>query len=164
MTLYYVAVGGVQQVVVIVEAVLRDGVIHKVMMQVQVHHQLRCKGIVNQRYVMSLLYIQVGVTVAQCNGVGLINVWVQVRDTRARDAHVVGKTEVRTLRDGVLHAGCWNQATVTGTEVLTVTQVVLYILPSVLVAQTCLETELTKVAYILAITGQDRVLVLVVGA
>ena len=43
---------------------------------------------------MGLLNIQVGVTVAQSNGVGLINVWVEVRDTWARDAHVVGKTEI----------------------------------------------------------------------
>ena len=113
---------------------------------------------------MGLLNIQVGVTVAQSNGVGLINVWVQVRDTWARDTHVVGKTEVRTLRNGVLHAGCWNQTTVTGAEVLSVAQMILNILPGVLVAQTSLETELTKVAYILAVTGQDRVLVLVVGA
>ena len=113
---------------------------------------------------MGFLYIQVGVTVAQSNGVCLINVWVQVRDTGARDTHVVGKTEVRTLRDGVLHAGCWNQTTVTGAEVLSVAQMILYILPCVLVTQACLHTELAKVAYILAIASQDRVLVLVIGA
>ena len=163
MTLHYVAVGGVQQVVAVVEAVLRDTVIHKVMVQVQVDHQFRGKHIVDQRYVVSLLHVEVGITIAQRNGVGLVHIRIQVRDTRTADAHIVGESQVAALRDVILCAGRRNQASVAGAEVVSVAQMILHVLPGVFVAKTCLQSELIEVAGIFAVACQDRVLVLVVG-
>ena len=164
MTFYYVAVSGVQQIVVVVEAVLRDGVVNKIVVQVQIHHQLRCKQVVNQRYVVSLLYIQIWITIEQCYWVRLVNVWVQVRDTRTTYAHVVGKPQITTRAEVVLHAGCWNQTSVACAEVIAVAQMVFHILPGVLVAQTSLKSELVPVARVFAITCQNRVLVFVLRA
>ena len=48
MALYYIAISGVKQIVVVVETVLRYGVVYKVVMYVQVYHQLRCECVVHQ--------------------------------------------------------------------------------------------------------------------
>ena len=52
-----------QEVVAVVEAVLRDAVVGEVVMQVEVQHQLRGKHIVDERYVVGFLYVKVGVAV-----------------------------------------------------------------------------------------------------
>ena len=96
-TLDDVAVGGVQQVVAVVEAVLRDGIVGEVVVQVQVDHQFRSECVVDQREVVGLLHVEVWVTVVEGDGVRLVDVWVQVGDTRAADAHVVGEAEVAAL-------------------------------------------------------------------
>ena len=76
-TLHDIAVGRVQQVLRVVEAVLRDGVVHEVVVQVQVHHQFRCEEVVDERQVMVLLHVELGVTIAEGDGVGLVHVGVQ---------------------------------------------------------------------------------------
>ena len=48
MTLHHIAIGGIQQVVAVVEAVLCDGIVHEVMVQVQVHHQLRIEEVIDE--------------------------------------------------------------------------------------------------------------------
>ena len=133
-------------------------------MYVQVYHQLRCECVVHQRDVMSLLYIQVRITIRQCYRVRLVNVWVQVGDSRTAYAHVVSKSNITAHAEVVLHAGCWNQTSVACGEVFAVTKMVFYILPCVLVAQTCFQSELVPVAHVFTVTGQNRVLVLVFRA
>ena len=97
MTLDDVAISGVQQVVAVVEAVLRDGIVGEVVVQVQVDHQFRGEHVVHQRDVMCLLHVEVGVTVSDGDGVCLVDIGVQVGDTWAADAHVVGQTDVAAL-------------------------------------------------------------------
>ena len=105
MALYHVAIGSIQYIVVIIEAVLRDAVISEVMVQVQVEHQLRGEHIVDQRHIVGLLHVQVRITISQGDGVGLVDVWIQVRDAWTRDAHVVGQAKVAACSEVVLQAG-----------------------------------------------------------
>ena len=152
MTLYHIAIGGVHDVVLIVEAVLRDGVIRKVMVQVQVHHQLRSEHIIYQRYVVGLLHVEVRITIADGDRIASVDIGVQVRDTRTRDTHIVSQSEVATCRDGVLQTGCRHQVAILLLKVVALTQMVLHILPGVLITQTSLHAYLVKVASILTIT------------
>ena len=92
MALYYVAIGGVQQVVAVIEAVLRDGIVHKVMVQVQVHHQFRGEEVIDEREIMVLLDIEFRITIGNGNRVALVNIRIQIGDSWAGDTHVVGKT------------------------------------------------------------------------
>ena len=155
MALNHIAVGRIEQAVGIVEAVRGDGVVYEVMVEVQVYHQLGSEQIVNQREIVVLLHVERRITIADRNRIGLVDVGVQVRDTRARDAHVVGKTEVATLREGVLQTGSRHEGTIIFLEVVAVAKVVLYILPSVLVTQTCLQTKRIPGTCIFAITCKD---------
>ena len=43
---------------------------------------------------MVLLDIEFRVTIADGNRIGLIDIRIQVRDSRARDSHVVSKAEI----------------------------------------------------------------------
>ena len=87
-----IAVGGVQQVVAVVEAVLLDAVVGERVVQGGIQHQLRCVEVIHQSEVMRLLHIEVVVTVGQCRWIGTIHIRIQVGDTRTGDAHVIGKT------------------------------------------------------------------------
>ena len=136
--LYDIAVSGVQQIIAVVETVLRDSVVHEVVVKVQVYHQFGSEHIVDQREVMVLLDIEFRVTIADGNRIGLIDIRIQVRDSRARDTHVVGKAEVAANAEVVLQAGCGHQAAIVFLEVVAVAEVILDVLPSVLIAETCL--------------------------
>ena len=161
MTLNHITVSGIQQVVAVVEAVLRDSVIHKVVVQVQIHHQFRSEHVIDQREVVVLLHIEVRVTVADGDRIAPVYIGVQVGDTRTGDAHVVGQTEVAAHTKVILQTGGRNEVTVTGLEVITIAQVIFHILPGVFVAQTSLGTEVAEVAGIFTVTCEDLVLILI---
>ena len=164
MALYHVAVGSVEQIVVVIETVLRDTVVHEVVVEVEVDHQFLGEHVIDERHIVGLLHIEVGVTIGKGDGVGLVHIGVQIRDTGAADAHIVGKSEVAALRKGVLQAGGRHETSVTGAEVLTVAQMIFHVLPGVFVAQSSLHTELIEVTCIFAIASQHGVLVFVFGA
>ena len=107
--LHHISVGGVQEVVAVVEAILRDAVVSEIVVQVEVQHQLWGEHVVDERYIVGFLYIEVGVTISQCDGVGLVDVGIQVADTRTRDTHVVGQTEVTACAQRILQAGGGNE-------------------------------------------------------
>ena len=113
---------------------------------------------------MVLLHVEVGVTIAEGNGIGLIDIGVQVGNTRTGDAHVVSQTEVTAHTEVVLQAGGGNEASIAGREVLTIAEMIFHILPSVFVAQSCLSTKVSEVTGILAIACEDGILVFVVAA
>ena len=159
-----IAVGVVEQVVAVVEAILRDGVVDEVVVQVQVDHQLGGEHVVDQRDVMVLLHVELRITVGQGDGVGLVDIRVQIGDTRAGDAHVIGEAEVAAHAEVVLQTGCGNEAPVVLLEVVAVAEVVGHILPGVLVAETSLDADLVEVAGIFAIACEDGALILVLRA
>ena len=131
--------------------------------EVNVHHQLRGERVNNESEVVRLLHVEVAVSVGYRRIVhATLNVGVKIGDAGARDAHVVGQSDVLRGCEVVGQAGRGHEVAVVCMEVGAVAEHILHALPGVLVAHTGLRAELPERSRILGIAGEDVVEVFIV--
>ena len=119
------------------------------------HHAIG-EVVVNQVDVVSLLHVEVRISVTEGRRVGSVHVGVQVGNARTGDAQVVAQADVLGHGGTPLDAGTRDQAAVIHAERLLLGGRVVG-LPGVLIADTALDPELSESAGILGIDGADAV-------
>ncbi len=110
---------------------------------------------------MRFLRLQVWVTIGQGCGVRTVHVGIQITDTRTRDAHIVGQSDIRCRGNVVRQVGRRYQIAVIGLEIVAITQMVVNVLPGLFVAQTSLGAPFPELADKFCIAGQNTVVVVV---
>ena len=110
---------------------------------------------------MALLHVQVGVAVGDAGRVTAVHVWVQIGDARTGDAHAVVHADVHTWGYAVGEAGARHQIAVVSLEVIALTRFIFSLFPGVLIAGSCLGTNLAKGALPLGVGCQDVLGVLI---
>ena len=158
-----VAVGRVQEVVLVEEAVGGDAVAGVAVAEGGVHHHLRGIGAVHEGDVVAAFDFQLGVAVGEGGRIGGVHVRVQVGDARAGNAHVVADADVLGHGRAPLDAGGRDKAAVVGAESVRLGGGAV-VLPGVLVADAALHADGAEVAGEFGVGRADAVVVVIVQA
>ena len=159
-----IPVGRVQQILVVVEAILRDTVSGEALPEGEVEHPLRRVVIINQIQVVHFLAIQIRVAIGQRRRVGLIHIRIQVGDARPADAHIISQAEVLPLVEPEGEIGAGHQIPIIEPEILRQAEARLHVLPRMLVTHSGGQRKAAHLSLIFGVGRKDVILMLVVQA
>ena len=155
---------GVEDVVVIVEAVLFYASVRYGLHETGTQHQFLIVEAVGEPHAVRLLYLQVFVAVGEGGRFRTVHIGVEIGNAGSRYAHVVRGPDVLARLEGVGDGGRGYEAAVVLPEVLPVPVMVAYVLPGVLVSHSSLGRPFLPAVVALHVGRPYLVAVLVVGA